>query len=240
MKKSAIAIAMALMMTPSLAGAQQTVNARSSTEQTRLDLSVTGTTTRVPDIAVISAGVVTRAATASAALAENAERMDRVLKALKNAGIAERDMQTASINLNPQYDYRNGEEPRLIGYQASNQLTVKFRDIAQSGAILDVLVAQGANQINGPNLTLDKPDEALDEARIDAVTKGRERAELYAKALGMRVARLVMINESGRDIVRPMPMLARLESADFAAAPTAIVAGEQDISVTVEMSFDLE
>jgi uncharacterized protein YggE/uncharacterized membrane protein YeaQ/YmgE (transglycosylase-associated protein family) len=143
-----------------------------------LEISATGEATRVPDIAIISAGVVTRAATAKAALQQNAAQMERVRAALRRAGIAERDIQTANINLNPEYRYVENQPPRLTGYSASNQLNVRFRDIAATGDILDALVAQGANQINGPSLTIDKPQEALDEARGKAIAVGRARAEL--------------------------------------------------------------
>ena len=120
---------------------------------TRLDVSATGSVSRVPDLAIISAGVVTKAPTASRAIADNAARMERVRAALKRAGIADRDIQTSSINLNPDYRYENNQSPVLTGYQASNNVSIRFRDIRSTGQILDALVAQGANQINGPSLT---------------------------------------------------------------------------------------
>ena len=84
--------------------------------------------------------------------------------ALRAAGIADRDIQT-STNLNPNYRYAENQPPQLVGYQAVNEVSVRFRDIAKTGAILDALVAQGANQINGPTLTIERPEAALDEAR---------------------------------------------------------------------------
>ena len=107
---------------------------------TRLDISATGEATRVPDVAVISAGVTTRAATAGAAIRDAAARMQRVRAELKKAGIADRDIQTSTISLNPDYVYENNQPPKLTGYNASNQLTVRFRDI-RAGTILDALVA---------------------------------------------------------------------------------------------------
>ena len=136
---------------------------------TRLDISATGTVSRVPDLAIISAGVVTKSATATGAIADNAARMERVRAALRRAGIADKDIQTSSINLNPDYRYENNQAPVLTGYQASNNVSVKFRDIRNSGKILDALVAEGANQLNGPSLTIDKPESAYDEARIKAI-----------------------------------------------------------------------
>src|SRR5205823_5232992 len=124
-------------------------------------------------------------------------RMSRVLAALRRAGIADGDMQTSSVNLNPEYRYENNQPPQLVGYTASNQVTVRFRDVRSSGKILDALVGEGANQINGPSLVVDHPEAALDEARAKAIATGRARAELYARALGLRVVRTVGVSESG-------------------------------------------
>ena len=207
---------------------------------TRLDISATGTVSRVPDLAIISAGVVTKSATATGAIADNASRMERVRAALRRAGIAEKDIQTSSINLNPDYRYENNQAPVLTGYQASNNVSVKFRDIRNSGKILDALVAEGANQLNGPSLTIDKPESAYDEARIKAIAAGRARAELYARSLGMRVVRLVAVSEGGGNYPRPpMPMLQMAAKAER-SADTAIDPGSQDLEITLSMSFDLQ
>jgi uncharacterized protein YggE len=207
---------------------------------TRLDVSATGEVSRVPDVAIISAGVQTRSTTATGALSQNATRMERVREALKAAGIADRDIQTSNISLNPEYRYVENVPPRLTGYTASNQVNVRFRDIANTGRILDALVAQGANQINGPNLTIDKPEAALDEARANAIAVGRARADLYARALGMRVVRLLSITEGGSH-GGPPPIMMRAERsmAVGAAADSKIDPGEQQLQVTVSMSFEL-
>jgi len=206
---------------------------------TRLEINATGEATRVPDVAIITAGVVTRAASARAALAQNAARMERVRAALKRAGIADRDIQTSNISLNPEYRYVQDRAPQLTGYSASNQLSVRFRDIAKSGDILDALVAEGANSIGGPNLTIDKPEEALDEARTKAIGVGRARAELYARALGMRVVRLLSVSESGGSYPVPPPMPVMME-ARAQAAGTKIDPGEQKLALSLGMVFELQ
>jgi uncharacterized protein YggE len=206
-----------------------------------LDVSAEGRTARVPDVATIRAGVVTQGQTAAAALSENATRMARVLAALKQAGVAARDIRTASVALNPQYRYTEGQPPAVTGYQASNSVSIRFRDVAKSGAILDALVAQGANQIDGPTLSLDKPDAALDEARTDAVKIARSRAELYAKAAGMSVVRIVTISENGtNDGSNPQPPVFAMARAMKASDSTPIAAGETQVSVTVTVRFLLK
>src|SRR5436305_4804102 len=223
---------------PSAAYAQQSPSITQTIAGSRLDISATGEVTRVPDIAIISAGVVSRSPTATGALQDAADRMQRVLAALKRAGVENRDVQTSNISLNPEYRYVENQPPQLTGYTASNQLTIRFRDIRNSGKILDALVSQGANQINGPSLTIDKPEAALDEARARAVAAGRARAELYARSLGMRIVRVVSVSESGGYAPPPpMPMYARAEIAQ--AADTKIVPGEQKLQVTLAMTFEL-
>lgn len=207
---------------------------------TRLDVVATGEVSRVPDLARISAGVVSIAPTATAALAQNATQMASVRAALKRAGIADRDIQTSSINLYP--DYRHdpqGSNPQIVGYRASNEVSVRFRDIANSGRILDALVAQGANQINGPMLTIDKPEAALDEARTQALTNARARAELYARALGKRVGRILSISEAGANYAPPVVMM-RQANRGAVADSTSIDPGEQSVAVSLLVSFELE
>ena len=202
---------------------------------TVLEISAEGRTTRVPDLAIVQAGVTTQAPTAGEAYTQGNARMARVIAALRAAGIAERDIQTSNMSLQPQYRNRENQDPVIFAYQASNTVTVKFRDVSRAGAILDILVREGANNISGPNLTLSKPEEAMDEARVDAVTRARARAELYAKAAGLRVDRILLISESGG--MSPMPM-AGLRG--FAADKAEVMPGEQEVNVTVTVRFLLK
>ncbi|CAN5233684.1 SIMPL domain-containing protein [soil metagenome] len=205
---------------------------------TRLDVTARGEVTRVPDIAVISAGVVTQAKDAQTALADNSAQMARVLAALKRAGVADRDVSTSSIGLSAQYLYADNKPPVVTGYQANNSVSIKFRDIAKSGTILDALVAAGTNQINGPNLMIEKPAPALDEARVQAMALARSRAELYAKAAGLTVRRIVSISESA-DEQGPRPYPVMMMARSDAAPKTQIVPGEQQIGVTLSVTFEL-
>ena len=126
---------------PAAAAAQQ-ASITQTIAGTRLDISATGEVTRVPDVAIISAGVVSRSPTATAPSQDSANRMERVLAALKRAGVADRDIQTSNVNLNAEYRYPENQAPQLVGYTATNTVTVRFRDIRSSGKILDALVAR--------------------------------------------------------------------------------------------------
>lgn len=205
---------------------------------TRLDVVATGDVTRVPDIARINSGVITQAATATEAIRLNAARMNAVRDALRRAGVADRDIQTSNLSLQPQYRYAENQPPVLTGYQAANEVSIRFREIAQTGRILDALVAQGANQISGPMLEIDRPEAALDEARTAALANARARAELYARALGMQVRRILWVSESGMagpPMPRPMAVL-RAEAGQTAN----IDPGEQRLSVALTVSFELQ
>ena len=201
----ALSLAIALPMT---ANAQTPTDVAIAAPQgTLLSVSATADATRVPDVATISTGVVTQAADANAAMRANAVQMDKVMAAIRAAGIAERDIQTSGINLNPQYKYVENQPPSIVGYQASNNVNVKVRDLSRLGKVLDAFVANGANQINGPSFEVDKPDEAYDEARLAALKKAQARADTYASALGLKVRRIVSTSEGGASLPRPMPMI---------------------------------
>jgi uncharacterized protein YggE len=232
------ALALGTAVLPSAALAQQTPTVTQTIAGTRLDISATGEVTRVPDLAIISAGVVTRSTTATGAIQQAATRMARVREALRQAGIADRDIQTSNISLNPEYTYVNNQPPKLNGYTASNQVSVRFRDIANAGVVLDALVKEGANSINGPNLTIEKPDAALDEARARGIAAGRARAELYARSLGMRIVRVVSVSESGG--YSPPPPMPVMMAERAQAADTKIDPGEQRLQVNLAMTFELQ
>lgn len=207
---------------------------------TLLNVSAEAEAKRVPDIATVSAGVVTQAVDGNAAMRQNAEQMSKVMTAVKAAGIADKDVQTSGINLNPQYTYKENEAPKIIGYQASNTVSLKVRDIAKLGKVLDALVAQGANDINGPSFSIDQPEPVYDEARVAALKKAQARAETYAKSLGLKVRRIVSISEgrSGGGVVRPMMMAASMRSAK-AEMDTQVAPGESTLSITLDVTFEL-
>ena len=231
MKKLVMAIALTTAVAaPAAAQAPQAAITVTLAEQAKV--------TAAPDTAEIGTGVVTTAPSAADALAANARRMAAVVTALRRAGVAERDIQTSGIRLEPQYRYAQDQPPQLTGYQANNRVSVRIRDIAGTGRLLDQLVAQGANQIDGPNFTIAEPAPLLDQARQSAVATLRRRAELYARAMGLQVARIVSVEEDSavRD-PRPVPMMATMARAEKADTPVA--PGEVELSVNVRMVFEL-
>ncbi len=228
-------------------------------EETLLVVSGEGQSRRVPDVAVFSAGVVTQGKTGGDALSVNAMRMDEVVKALKRAGIADRDIQTSALSLQPQYSNPDQEAqirarmtrepyvapaqpqaPRIIGYEARNNVQVRVRKLGEMGRIIDTLVQAGANQVDGPSFTLDEPKAALDEARTAAVREARSRAELYARAAGLRISRILSISEGGGYYPQPIIVTGRMAGAPPAPPPPSPVApGELMLGATVSIQFAL-
>lgn len=192
-----------------------------------------------PDMATVNAGVVTQAVTAADAMKENSTKMQAVFAALKKAGIADKDMQSAGINISPQYKYAENMPPVVTGYQASNTVNVMLRDIANIGGVIDALVGQGVNQLNGPTFDVADKDAALDKARTQAVDKARARAQLYAQAAGVKITRLQNLSEqSMMTPPQPHPAMYKMDMAQGSAS-TPVAAGEVLLSVTVGMTYEI-
>lgn len=204
---------------------------------TLLSVSASGEASRAPDVATASAGVVTQAADANAAMRQNATQMATVIAAIRAAGVAERDVQTTGISIHPTYSHVPDEEPRITGYSASNSVSLKLRDIAKLGQVLDALVASGANNISGPGFGIDQPGPVYDEARLKALEQARARARLYAEALGLEVRRIISISEGG-GFQQPRPMMA-MRAMAMDAQSTPVAAGENTLSVSLDVVFEL-
>lgn len=238
-----LALAAAAMSVPAMSYAQETPSAPAIAQgNTLLTVAAEGRSTRKPELAVFTAGVSTTGTTAGEAMSANAAQMNKVVAALRRAGIAERDIQTSNLNLNPVYSQDqqrapNGpQEARIIGYQANNSVTIKQRNLTEFGKVLDTLVAAGANQVNGPSFDVNDPDAALDEARTNAIQKARARATLYANAAGLKVARILSISEAGG--YSPRPVAYRMAAAD-SAGNTPVLAGEVSLETNVTVQFEL-
>jgi len=235
-----LASALAMSSTTMTACAQTATPAYAvPSDGTLLSVSAQAQAKRVPDVATMSTGVVTQAADANTAMRQNAEQMAKVVAQIKASGVAEKDIQTSGISIGPQYRYAENQPPTITGYQASNTVNLKVRDISKLGKVLDALVAQGANQVNGPTFEVDEPEEAYDEARRAALDKAKARAEMYAKSMDLRVRRIVSISEGG-GFQPPMPMpmmaMARMEKAQ---ADTSVSPGETTLSASLDVVFEL-
>ena len=200
-------------------------------------ISVTGeaSVSVPPDLAQVDGGVTSDGKTAREASDTNNAAMGKVLLALKGAGIDEKDYQTSRLSLQPQYaPNRSGPSP-VVGYRASNRVTIRVRDITKVANVIDVLEGAGANDIGGINFTVSQPSKHLDEAREKAVADARRKAEIFARAAGVTLGEPLSISEEGA----PAPMFRGKLAAPMAAgAPVA--QGEETLSVSVNVSWAIK
>ncbi len=192
---------------------------------------------RTPDSATVVLGVETQAATAGEAQAVASTRMRAAIEALTSNGTAARDISTRQVSLSQMFDY-SGDTPRPAGYQATQSLGVRVRDLARLGPVIDAAVGAGANQVSEVSLELADPAAARAEARDLAMADARRTAEALARAGGVRLGLPISIRESGRDTSPPHPML-RAKAEMAMSADTPIAAGETDFEVSVEVTWGI-
>jgi uncharacterized protein YggE len=205
-------------------------------------ISVTGTGRVVisPDIADLRVGVMVNRPTVKAARQAAAESMTKVVDALKKLGIADKDIQTTILSLQPVYDYStNSNPPRLTGYQLSNSVAVTVRDLDKVGDAIDNTLAAGATTFDGVTFRVDDPAKAEAQAREAAMAQAKAKAETLAKGAGVSLGGVATISETASPI--PYPMYYGRDSAG-AAAPdkavsTPVEAGTNEVTVTVAVSF---
>jgi uncharacterized protein len=194
-----------------------------------------------PDIAILSLSVMREAPTASNALTLNSKAMTDAIAALKTAGIADRDLQTAGVQINPHYDYRNQpdgtQDVRLLGYQVTNSITVRVRDLSKTGEIIDKAVSLGVNQGGSISFTNEDPKATLTEARKKAVADAVDKAKTLTEAAGVKLGQVIEIADVAY-APPPLPMVAKA-FAGAADAATPIEAGENAYKVQVNVTFEL-
>jgi len=228
-------VALTLLAVPASAMAQN-VDLRP-----KLSLNATGEAKAAPDMATLSAGVVSQAQTAEAALSENSTKMNRVVAELRKAGVADKDIQTSNLNISPVYANNrenNGSGPRISGYRASNQVTATVRDLDDVGPAIDAMVRAGANNVNNVGFSRENSDEEMDAARRDAMEKIMEKARLYAEAGGFKLGPILELSESGGHY--PQPQYARMAMAESADGATPVEPGELTMTVNVNATFQIE
>lgn len=195
-----------------------------------------------PDTAIINISVITQNKSALNAQAENANRSDQVVRAVKAAAGAGAEVKTSGYNLQPITVYKEGQPPVITGYQASNSVTVTMSDLTKVGAVIDAASQAGANNINGVSFTLRKDRPAKDQALADATRAAVGKAQAIAQALGGRVSRIIEVQEAG---LTPRPVYdaeygRNRMMAQSAAAPTPIEVGTLDITSQVQLIAEIE
>lgn len=192
-----------------------------------------------PDIATISAGVTSDAPTAVQAMRQNSVEMRKVIDRIKTLGVAERDIQTTGINLNARYDYdRNTQKQVFRGYQVSNRVSVKLRNIERTGAVLDALVQAGATDLGGPNFSADDDTTAKEAARSRAMKRAKDRAQSYAELSGYSGVRLLEISEAITS-PGPVPQMARAVAMDAVAESAPVQPGMVSTGVNITVKYEM-
>jgi uncharacterized protein YggE len=198
-----------------------------------------GEATSAPDVAYLTLGVEADGATASEALRKNSAQMEATIKTLRDAGVDKDDIQTSNLSVGARYDYsREGQAPRLVGYQATNTVSVKLRNLKKAGEVIDKAVASGSNRLDSISFGFADPKPLLNVARRDAVADARERAALYANAAGVTLGDVLQISDSFSHAPGPVPIAARADFAKAEAVP--IAAGEQTIGASVTIVYAIK
>ena len=237
-RNSTRALAWLLMGAAMLAASLATTAVRADDEDSQRVISVTasGTVTAEPDIALISTGVASEARTAREALDANSAAMRRLIGGLKAAGIEPRDIQTTSLNVEPVYEQRrDNRSPAITGYRVHNQVRITARDIDKLGEVLDQAVTLGANQIGGIQFEVSKAETLKDEARRTAIANARRRAELFAAAAGVKLGRVLRIEERVQHHGPPVPY-----ARTMAAEAVPIEKGTQTLEAVVSVTWELD
>jgi uncharacterized protein len=232
MRRTVFACAMLALIAGALvapAGAQQSPSERPA----NIVVTGEGSISVAPDYAEITAGVTTKAKTAKEAIDANSKLMTAVMAALLDAGIAKKDIQTSQFSVQPVYTTQANTEPKLTGFSASNQVAVTIRQIDKVGEIADRVVSAGATNIGNLAFLHSGASKLLDQAREAAVADARRKAELYARAAGVTLGRVVLINENSTY----MPFAKTVRYAAVAAAP--IAPGEDTLRVDITVGFDI-
>lgn len=191
-----------------------------------------------PDMAVITVGVGTEAKTAAEAMDANNQAMHQLMATLKQEGIEERDIQTTNFNISPQYRQDEArQQPKIVGYQVENQVTIGVRDLAKLGGLLEKLVQSGANRMHGIQFKFSDRKALVNDARRQALADARQAAEIYAEAAGVQLGEVLLIREQGTAV--PMPFQGVQMEMMAARASVPISAGEQAVSVNISVTYAL-
>jgi uncharacterized protein YggE len=233
------ALAAALLGTPP-AFSQDTAARNAQTLAGSITMDGRGTVSVAPDMAVISASVVSTGENAAIALSENNAAVAKVIAAIKDQGIAPKEIQTRGFGIFPRFDHSKatGGQPPIQGYEIRNGVEVNVRDLARLGDLLTLVVDSGANAVDGIRFEVSDPGEKLDEARRLAVAAARHKAEVFAAAADVTLGAIVSISETG--VQMPGPVMMRAEGLMMAkGGPVPVEAGEETIVANVTIRWSL-
>jgi len=216
-----------------------TVNSVQTTKTNLFSVDGTGKATGIPDTAVISFGVTKTAATVASAQNQTNTAVDKITQDLKNLGIAEKNIKTTDYSVNPNYDFAVGQS--VTGYTVTQTLEADITPVDLANKAVDIATADGANLVNGISFTFsDKVEKGLeDKARADAVSMAKDKANSLAKATGIRLGRIIDVQESNNSQPRPI-LMNSLEMGGGAksAAPTQLSPGENSVSIDITLSYE--
>ena len=205
-----------------------------------LAVSGVGEAAAAPDQAILQIGVQADGKTAAEALRAMSTRMSATIARLKSSGVADKDIQTSGLSLNPRYNYETRpQNPQIIGYTASNMLTVKLRELSKAGALIDAAVSDGANTLGGLSFGFADTSPLEKAARADAVADAREKAETLAKAAGVTLGPILQIQD-GYASPAPQPMYEGRAMAAQSAKDVPIAPGESTLSASVTLIYEIK
>lgn len=218
------------------------VQAKAEQTPAQITVSGSGTVSVAPDMATLVSRVITQGDDAQSALQKNSITMKGILEDVEDAGIAKKDIQTTGFDISPIYNNRrlnNGESkaPEIIGYRVQNGIHITLRDVGKLGTTLDTLVQNGSNDLGQIRFGVSTPEKYIDQAREDAVKDARSKAEVYAKAAGVTLGKVLSISESGSG-PSPYPEMMVMRAAKMDSAPP-IAAGEETLSSSITITYEL-
>lgn len=214
------------------------INSITTTKSTTFDVNGEGKVTVSPDVALINAGVSANAASVKAAQDQINAVINKVSDSVKKLGVAGQDIKTVNYNINPNYDFTNGQ--KISGYTANTNLQIKVRQLDRANEILDTLTSNGANQIGGITFDIEDKTKFENQARQKAVDEAKKRANDAASIAGFKLGKIVNYSENLGGVPRPIPMLQASDTKAQGGIPTKTEPGSTDITVTVTLSFDIE
>ncbi|TVX88038.1 SIMPL domain-containing protein [Paenibacillus agilis] len=243
-KRTMVAVALcAALFVTSVQLQPGTASAAVATDVNRNVISVTGQGKLEvdPDIAYVVLGVVTKADKADEAQKLNAEKFDKVKKALTSHGVDNKDVKTVQFSVQPQYSYKENQEPKIVGYEARHQVKVSYRKLSQLGDLVDVVSKAGANDISDISFGIENIESLELQALEKAVANGTKKAQALAKASGRQLGQVLTISETGSDFSIPRLAVAEMANDQMAkVAPSAPQAGQVKIQVNVQLQFELK